>query len=181
MEDSNITCIKLTRAGFVASGALGIVLTVYETLPTFAEYVTYAAMNFQRGIVPPLVASAFAPFVTLAICWHLIVNSDSMARRLFPNDNPLHTEIESAIYRVAFTSIGLLILVTTLPAFIHAIGYEFVANADSNFWPGDFYDNFTLYNLPHIIAFTLQFAVAIYLIVGAPHLIKWQVSRSANF
>ena len=182
MENTNvrITAVNLTRAGLIASGVLGIVLTAFAMLPSFGEYVTHAAMNYQRGILAPLIASALAPAITLGICWYLITGSDSIAQRLFPDESPDSTQTERAIYRVVFTSMGILMLVSTFPSFIHAIGNTFVENAESNLWPDDFYNQFTFYNLPYIVAFIVQFALAIYLIIGAPRLIRWQTSRNSD-
>ena len=137
-------------------------------------------INFKRGILAPLIASALAPAILLGICLHLITRSDAIAQKLFPNENPGPTQIERAIYRVAFTSIGILILAWTFPTFVHAVGNTFIENADSNIWPDDFYNQFTFYNLPYIVAFGVQFGLAAYLVRGAPHLVKWQTSRSEH-
>ncbi len=182
MNSSNeqINAIKLARVGVVFSALLGIVLTAFAMLPSFGEYVTYAAMSYQRGLLPPLLSSAIAPLITLGICWYLIVNSDSIAQRLFPDDVPTSTQIERAIYRVVFTCVGILILVSTFPSFIHAIGNTFINNREFNMWPDDLYNQFTFHNLPYVVAFIVQFSLAIYLIVGAPHFIRWQVSRAGD-
>ena len=182
MENATIriTAVNLTRAGLITSGILGIVLTAFTMLPSFGEYVTHAALNYQRGILAPLIASALAPAITLGICRYLITGSDRIAQRMFPEDVPDSTQTERAIYRVVFTSIGILLLVSTFPSFIHAIGNTFVENANSNVWPDDFYNQFTFYNLPYIFALIVQFAIGVYLIMGARRLIWWHTCRNTD-
>lgn len=174
---SQINAIHFARAGLISSGALGIILTAMILLPTFGGYVVHTAFYFERGILAPLMASALAPIITICICGYVVTKADLIARRLFPDLNPTCFQIERAIYRVAFTSIGLVILAFTLPSFVHAIGNAFITSSESSNWPVAIVEQFALVNLPDIVAFVFQFWLATYLLIGAPALIRWQISR----
>ena len=64
-------------------------------LPLLGEYVIHAAINFNRGILPPLIAALAAPALMLTLCWYLFTNSDKIAQACFPEDPPVSSDVET--------------------------------------------------------------------------------------
>ncbi len=117
------------------------------------------------------------PVVSVAVSWYLVANSTSIANGLFPDDQASPQQIERAMYRVGLTAVAVLIFAETLPHFVHAFGmtiieqYEFGEIITTG-------HTFSLFNAPYLISFVFKLLIASYLLIGAPHLVNWQMSRS---
>lgn len=175
-----VNAVSVTRAGIIVCGVFGLVTTSFMLLPSFGEETTRILWHFNSGLIPPLVGMMIAPAISIAISWLLIARSDEIAQKVFPDDHPVASGVERAMYRVMFTGVGVLVLSGTIPQFVRAFGLTINEQFISGeiMWAYEPIDSLTLFNLPFVIAFAFQFAIGTYLVCGAPHLVRWQLKRS---
>ncbi|MEL7498325.1 MAG: hypothetical protein AAFN77_12000 [Planctomycetota bacterium] len=117
------------------------------------------------------------PIISIGVSTYLIVKCDDISNQLFPDNTEDPRDIERAIYRVALSAVAVLIFAETLPHFIHAFGMTIVEQYEF----GEVITNehtFSVFNAPYLISFVFKLLIGFYLLLGAPHIVEWQMERT---
>ena len=170
--------LPLIRFGFVFAGILAFYLSIANFLPNLAAMAMVTMLDSTSESISFLFSATIAPITLLILAFVMIRFSDRFARRLLPDDTVEIPIFESAIYRVAFTTCGVLVLSWALPRIGQILSN--IAVMKSKTLPNEMHTEFTESNWISLIYFCLQSAIAVYLIWGAPNLVKWQVQRCHN-
>ncbi len=107
--------LPLIRFGFVFSGILAFYISIANFLPNLTAMSMVTMLDSASESVSFLVSATIAPIILLVLAFVLIRSSDRFARKLLPDDTLGIPTFESAIYRVAFTVCGVLVLSWALP------------------------------------------------------------------
>ena len=174
--DRDTFALPVIRFGFVVSGILAIYLAINNFLPNLTAMSMVTLLDSKSEAWSFLISTTIAPAILTILAFVLIRYSDNLARRLVPDAVVGMPEFESSLYRVVFTGCGVLVLSWALPRIAQVLSNIFMMHGDSV--PNNMHRQLTESNWISIIYFCLQSAIGLYLIVGAPHLVKWQVNRS---
>ena len=168
----------LIRFGFVFAGILAFYISIANFLPNLTAMSMVTMLDSTAESLSFLLSATIAPVLLLILALVMIRFSDRFAHKLLPTESVGFPTFESAIYRVAFTVCGVLVLSWALPRIAQILSNIAVMKSDT--LPNDMHAELTQSNWISLIYFCLQSAIAVYLIWGAPHLVKWQVNRSSN-
>ncbi len=176
--DRESLALPVIRFGFVFSGILALYISIANFLPNLTAMSMITLLESTSESLSFLLSATIAPALLLILAFVMIRFSDRFARQILPTESVEIPVFESAIYRVAFTACGVLVLSWAIPRIGQILSNVVAMN--SNAFPDDMNAGMTESNWPSLIYFCIQSTIAGYLIWGAPHLVKWQVARSRN-
>lgn len=165
------------RAGFVLLGAFAIVLAVELVNPVINVLAFSLAEDSHhegRELFAVLIGTIVAPGALFGCGYYLIRNCSLLSKRLLKVDNETIPYWEYAAYRLGFTLVGILYLSWILPV-LGVIASNLALGND--FSMAEQYRRDAWVNL---VWFGVQGAIGVYLVVGAPHIIRWQAKRRGD-
>ena len=174
--DRNSVALPIIRFGFVVAGIIAIYTSINDFLPhlTIMMQTSYSGSFFEEFTF--YLPVTIAPLCMLALAFVLIRYCDFFARKILPVEAIDLPKFEAAIYRVAFTGCGVLVLSWALPTAVLILTNFTMLSADQI--PSEWEQFVSQSTWPQLVYFGVQTALAVYLIVGAPHFVKWQVARN---
>jgi hypothetical protein len=123
--------------------------------------------NWPWGIA----ASALVPLLLFLVGGVLLFSPPKRLFQMWPEGDAQADQRLSplAICRVAAMFSGVLVLVWCLPKIIRmVVGFTYC---------GGRYEEVLATTWPTLVGFILQLAIGVYLLLGAPHLVRWQVRK----
>ena len=162
------------RIVFVFLGAIAILRGVEELTPlvNILSMLPREGIDF-RELLWASIGTIVAPTVLIVGGYQLIRRCQILTERLCKaHDKPI-PYWEYAAYRLGFTLCGILVISWALPK----LGQIFL-----NFSMRDnpMNENLIRSAFNMLIWLVMQSGIGIYLILGAPHIIRWQVKRGSN-
>ena len=168
----------LIRFGFVFAGILAFYISIANFLPNLTAMSMVTMLESRAESLSFMLSATIAPILLLTISFVMIRFSARFANKLLPSESVESQTLEAAIYRVAFTVSGVLVLSWALPRIAQILSNIAAMKFDAV--PENMHADLTESNWISLIYFCIQCGIAVYLIWGAPHLVKWQVNRSSN-
>jgi len=107
--------LPIIRFGFVLAGILAFYISIANFLPNLTAMSMVTMLDSRSESVSFLVSATIAPAILLILSFVMIRFSDRFSRKLLPDESLGVPAFESAIYRVAFTVCGVLVLSWALP------------------------------------------------------------------
>lgn len=164
-----------TRAGFVVIGVFSALLAIFEITPVLAVIARGSPDHFGFDDIPLLAAVLVVPSLLFLCSFTLIRYSPSFAASLLRSSQPTPPYWEQAAYRLGSTFCGVLVISWALPK-ATAIAAN-VITMNTTDMPSDLFADGPRMTWVMALHFIIQAMIGVYLFVGAPRLMKWQVSR----
>ena len=173
----NMNSVSWVRIAFVLIGVLALVMAI-KTVDPAVKMLTIGLLEERDSdgeLLWVIVATLVAP-VVLCICAYIFVRyCHYFAARVAHLSKDRITYWEEAAYRLAFTVAGILLLAFSLPSLGQVV---------HNLMARNFSEEYRLHLVASAWAMTIRLSVqtafGIYLLYGAPHIVKWQTTRIAN-
>ena len=171
---------KMHTVAKIAAGITGIYLLIFTVL-TLMRNLSFVFMDVGKGNTPSLMTVVISLLVTLgfagAVFYFLIYRSDLFANKIvgkeeFPDGGYTLNWFPFAM-RLAVVIAGFLFLqktITLSSSLVHYIRYSFPPGAQGGMWQVYEYGIYLL----------IYLAIAIYLLAGAPHFVRWQIKKTAR-
>ena len=160
-------------AGLAIYFLIGIASGVFATLYAILVSLFYSSRgDYLLYLLAPVLIIAF----TVAVAWVILSQLDRWAEKVVGptcDEQPGQpVAVLPAAFRMVSVFSGLLCLYWLVPRIISAVqGYIIARQHNFDYASAKV-------NPTHILAWAIQAALAIYLLFGAPHFVRWQVKKT---
>ncbi len=173
---------SLVRVGCVVLGGFAI-LKAFELLNPAVNMLSMlprGGTNWYE-LLWAVVGTAIVPALLAATGLRLIRHADDLAARISECHDVPVPQWEYAAYRLAATFCGILVLGWSAPRLGNLVHNWYLTSSSSvEGYPPDIASSMVRQIPMQIIWTAVQFTMGLYLLLGAPHLVRWQLRRAAS-
>jgi len=162
----------------LAAIALYIILEITKSM---FQSLYFIGRDSELSVISLLMATGSMVILAGIIAWQLIVRGEKWACKIAAHDQDYEAEEKTnwlpTTYHIIAVGLGILFIWWTIPYIFQLLYYIKLAQPSSNGQHIQFYSG-GYRVLPTLISVIARLIIAVYLLCGAPHFVRWQVKKT---